>query len=452
MATPGDTIRVTTKDNDSIEGLLLPVSQEGMLLIKLDSGYNIGVKQDDVRRIAVLEKAEEKRAGEKKLFPGEKASENGAVPAKTSSTKTIPAKTLPTITILHTGGTIASRVDYRTGGVHTAFSPEDLVQMFPELKELANIDSELIAQMWSDDLRFGHFSSIAKKIEQHIRKGTRGIIIGMGTDNLAVGAAALAFIVEKTPIPIILVGAQRSSDRGSSDAAMNLLCTAEFIAKTDFAGVAICMHEWSSDKSCAILPATKTYKLHSSRRDAFKAVNAEAIARIDYETKKIEFLQKNYPKRGTVPPVFKPKMEDKVGLLKIHVNMFPEQFEFFAGYKGLVIEGTGLGHTPGQIPNPECEIHRKIYPAIKKVIDSGCVVVMTTQCLFGGVNMNVYDKGRDLLNLGVIPGKDMLANTALVKLSWLLANYPKNEVRNLIGQNLRGEINEQLEYKEDVLG
>ncbi len=435
MANPGDTVLVTTKDNDTIEGLLLPSSEEGVLLVKLDSGYNIGVQQEDVRRIAVLEKAEEKKNPQK-----EKAPEN---------------PTLPTMTILHTGGTIASRVDYRTGGVHTAFSPEDLLQMFPELKEIANIDSELIAQMWSDDLRFIHFSLIARKIEQHIKKGTRGIIIGMGTDNLAVGAAALAFIVEKTPVPIILVGAQRSSDRGSSDAAMNLLCAAEFIAKTDFAGVAMCMHERSDDKSCAILPATKTYKLHSSRRDAFKAVNAEPLARVHYETKnetkKIEFLQKNYSKRGTVPPVFKPKMEEKVGLLKIHVNMFPEQFEFFTGYKGLVIEGTGLGHTPGQVPNPEAEIHRKIYPAIKKVIDSGCLVVMTTQCLFGGVNMNVYDKGRDLLNLGVISGRDMLAHTALVKLSWLLANYPQNEVKKLMGQNLRGEINEQLSYKEDVL-
>ncbi len=446
MATPNDTVRVTSKDGDTIEGLLLPSYEEGVLLIKLDSGYNIGVKQEDVRRIAVLEKAEEKK--------------------KSASERTEENPKLPTITILHTGGTIASRVDYRTGGVHTAFSPEDLLQMFPELKAIANIDSELIAQMWSDDLRFVHFSLIGKKIEQHIRKekGTRGIIIGMGTDNLAVGAAALAFIVEKTPVPIILVGAQRSSDRGSSDAAMNLLCAAEFIVKTDFAGVAICMHERSADKSCVILPATKTYKLHSSRRDAFKAVNAEPIARVNYEiadatktdtakinTKKIEFRQKNYPKRSTVPPVIKPKMEEKVGLLKIHVNMFPEQFELFANYKGLVIEGTGLGHTPGQVPNPEAEIHRQIYPALKKVIDSGCIVVMTTQCLFGGVNMNVYDKGRDLLNLGVIAGKDMLANTALVKLSWLLANYPKSEVKRLMGENLRGEINEQLGFKEDVL-
>ena len=162
------------------------------------------------------------------------------------------------------------------------------------------------------------------------------------------------------------------------------------------------------------------------------------------------FINKDYQKANS-KLIIKPKMEEKVGLLKIHVNMFPEQFEFFKGYKGLVIEGTGLGHTPGQAPNPESEIHKKIYPAIKKVIDSGCVVVMTTQCLFGGVNMNVYDKGRDLLELGVIPGKDMLANTVLVKLSWLLANNSKEETEKLISENLRGEINQSISYEKEFI-
>ncbi|MBI3290892.1 asparaginase, partial [Candidatus Falkowbacteria bacterium] len=263
-------------------------------------------------------------------------------------------------------------------------------------------------------------------------------------------SAALSFIVEQSPVPIIFVGAQRSSDRGSSDAAMNLICAAEFAVKSDFGGVAICMHESASDNNCFILPGTKTYKLHSSRRDAFKAINDSPFAKIDYKTREIKYLLNNYSKRvGKL--VLKPKMEDKVGLLKIHLNMFPEQFSFFKGYKGLIIEGTGLGHTPGQVPNKESAIHKKIYPAIKELVDSGCVVVMATQCLFGGVNMNVYDKGRDLLGLGVIPGKDMLANTALVKLSWLLGNYSHEEAKKLITQNLRGEINGRLVYEEDFL-
>jgi len=427
MPNPGDRVKVSTLKSTE-EGILMPSYDEKAVLIKLDNGYNIGFKKEEIKKITVIKKASKTVKKSQKLTPN---------------------KSLPNIALLHTGGTIASKVDYRTGGVVASFKPEDLLEMFPELFSIANIQSELIAQMWSDDLRFAHFSLIAKKIKSTVEKGVKGIIIGMGTDNLSVAAAALSFIVEETPIPIILVGSQRSSDRGSSDAAMNLVCAAEFIKQTDFTGVAICMHEYSSDKSCLILPAAKTYKLHSSRRDAFQAVNDMPIAKVDYAARNVNYIKKNYPNNGR-KLILKSAMEEKVGLLKIHINMFPEQFEFFKGYKGLIIEGTGLGHTPGQVPNPEANIHKRIYPAIKSLVDSGCTVVMTTQCLFGTVNMNVYDKGRDLLNLGVISGKDMLANTALVKLSWLIANDPK-QAKELMGKNLRGEINERLQYEDKYL-
>jgi len=423
----GDVVEVVTK-KETVRGVLMPSAEKDTVLIKLDTGYNMGFVKKEVQKIVVVQKATGKTGDEK----GKKA--------------LFLNPALPTITILHTGGTIASKVDYRTGGVVASFTPEDLIGLFPELGQIANIKSELIAKMWSDDLRFSHFTLIAKKIEQQIKLGTKGIIIGMGTDNLAVAAAALSFIIEKTPIPIIFVGSQRSSDRGSADAGMNLICAAHFITHSDFAGVAICMHESENDDRCVILPATKTYKLHSSRRDAFCAVNSAPIARVDYATRTIEFQTQEYTQRNAEKPVIKAEMEEKVGLLKVHVNMFPAQFEFFEKYKGLIIEGTGLGHTPGQVPNPECAIHKKMYPAIRKLVDSGCVVVMTTQCLYGGVNMNVYDKGRDLLELGVVSGEDMLANTALVKLAWLLGNYKVADVKKLMGENLRGEINVQHAY------
>jgi len=88
-------------------------------------------------------------------------------------------------------------------------------------------------------------------------------------------------MLENLNIPVILVGAQRSSDRGSSDAFLNLVCAAHFIAKVDFSGAGICMHEPSSDDSCLILPACKTRKMHTSRRDAFKAINGNIIAKIN---------------------------------------------------------------------------------------------------------------------------------------------------------------------------
>ncbi len=433
---PGDKVKVETKE-EVIEGMLMPRAEyldENTIILKLNSGYNIGLNRNEIRSIEIIKESEQKR--EKKLV-----------------LKHNPK--LPIISILHTGGTIASRVDYRTGAVFSSFTPEDLIEQFPELAKIANFNSELISNMWSDDLRFKHFEIIAKAVEREVKKGVEGIIIGIGTDNLAVASAALAFIIEQSPIPILLVGAQRSSDRGSSDAYINLVCAAEFITDSDFAGVAICMHENTDDNTCAIFPATKTRKLHTSRRDAFKPVNDNIIARIHYDSRKIEFVKKDYPKKDKAKNiVIKPSMEEKVGLLKIHINMLPEQFSFFKEYKGLVIEGTGLGHTPGHMPNEIARIHLEIFPAIKRVIDSGCVVVMTSQTIFGRVNMHVYNKGVDLLNLGVLSGEDMLAETAFVKLAWLLANYPKEKVKELVGKNLRGEISERIscsEFIEDLI-
>ncbi len=427
----GDIASVDTAAGGALAGTVIPQHEPNLLVLKLESGYNAGIALENIKSV-------------KKISEGKKT-------GKPAVKKIEKRKGLPSISILHTGGTIASRVDYRTGAVFAAFNPEDLLALFPELADVANFSSRLIAKMWSDDLRFAHFGLIAKAVEEEHKKGAHGIIIGMGTDNLAVASAALAFVLEECPVPVLLVGAQRSSDRGSSDAGMNLVCAAEFIKKTDFAGVAICMHEGTADEWCAILPATKTRKLHTSRRDAFRPVNDTAIARVNYKTHEVQFIKKDYPRRKQgAKIVVRPKMEEKVGFLKIHINMFPEEFEFFKkhGYKGLVIEGTGLGHTPGHVPNEICKIHAKFFPALKELIGSGCVVVMASQCIFGRVKMHVYDKAMDLVDLGVIPGEDMLAETAFVKLAWLLGNYRREDVAKLIAQNLRGEITSRTAAEE----
>lgn len=437
MAMPkaGDSVEVVTAD-ETIKGTLLqsPELEKGVVIIKLLSGYNMGIDRAGIKKISLAAPQQQQKEAEDKTA--------GVAAKKVPQ----PKQKLPKISILHTGGTIASKVDYRTGAVYSSFKPEDLLGMFPELADIAEFDSVFISNMWSDDLRFRHFELIAKAVGKEAKKGVDGIIIGIGTDNLAVASAAMAFIVESTPIPVLFVGAQRSSDRGSSDAAMNLISAATFIAKSDFSGVAICMHESMSDNDCLILPACKTAKLHTSRRDAFRPVNTTAIARVSYDTRSITMLRSDYQKKDSSRKlVLKPRMEEKVGLLKITINMFPEQFSFFKGYKGLVIEGTGLGHTPGQAPNELAAIHKRIYPALKSVVDSGCVVVMASQCLYGRVQMHVYDKGTDLTNLGVIPCEDMLPNTAFVKLAWLLGNYPEKEVKELIAKNLRGEITGRTE-------
>jgi len=422
----GDKVQVVTSDK-TFEGVLMP-QEKDTTVIKLSSGYNIGIENKKIKKIEVLEKYKEKKI-KKEVVVGNKK--------------------LPLISILHTGGTIASKVDYQTGAVIAKFTPEEILSMFPELKEIAQIDSKLVGNMWSENMRFSHYKIFAQEVEKAYKKGSAGVIITHGTDTLHYTSAALSFILEKLPIPVILVAAQRSSDRGSSDAAMNLICAAEFIANADFAGVAICMHNSSDDSSCVIIDGTKARKLHTSRRDAFKPVNDIPIAKIDYDSRKIVFLKDDY-KKADDKLLIKSEMEDKVAIIKSRPNMFAKEIDAYKDFKGIVLEGTGLGHFPTDSDMPENKENIKILKSISELAKNK-PVVMTSQCIFGRVNMNVYSAGRNLQDVGVIPAQDMSTETAYIKLAWLLANYPK-EARELFSQNLRGEITECSSEKEFLDG
>ncbi|MEK6916569.1 MAG: Glu-tRNA(Gln) amidotransferase subunit GatD, partial [Nanoarchaeota archaeon] len=271
----GDKVEVTTSDK-TFKGVVMPspeLSKTDSLILKLANGYNMGIAKSKIKKVKILKQYKNIKEKKRKSPVKEK---------------------LPIISILHTGGTIASKVDYQTGGVISRFTPEEIVSQFPELRDIANIRSRLIRNMWSEDIRFAHYNLIAKEIQKEAKKGVAGIIITHGTDTLHYSSAALSFMLGNLGIPVILVGAQRSSDRGSTDAGMNLICAANFIIKTDFSGVAICMHGSISDNFCNILPATKSRKLHTSRRDAFKPVNDTLIAKVHYGENKIEFIKSDY--------------------------------------------------------------------------------------------------------------------------------------------------------------
>ena len=406
----------------------MPSPKKDIVMLKLATGYNVGFPSKEVKKIELVEKS--------KLLP-------------VSLKQVKPRKNLPAIAILHTGGTIASKVDYQTGGVSASFKAEDLLKMFPEIEQIANIHTAHVANMMSEDLRFSHYQIIAAAIETEIANKVDGIIIGHGTDTLAQTSTALAFMLENLPIPVILVGAQRSTDRGSSDAGVNLICAAEFIAKTDFTGVAICMHGSSSDTFCNIYPPTKTRKFHTSRRDAFQAVNDDLIATVDYNTRHIHFHQA-YTKKSHVSGVLqlKDNFEDKVAVVRVYPNMFPVLIDALTKehYKGLVLEGTGIGHAPTNIAE-----NFSNYEALQKFINNGGIVVLTSQCIFGRVNLDVYANGRRLKEIGVISGSDMLTETAYLKLAWLLGNYPKEKLEELLPLNLKGEIKERLAFTEEIL-
>ncbi|MBI2176374.1 Glu-tRNA(Gln) amidotransferase subunit GatD [Candidatus Woesearchaeota archaeon] len=428
---PGDFVEVATAE-ETIRGTLLqsPELEKDVVIIKLPSGYNLGISKNKIKKISLLPQPQSLH-------------EKAAV--VTTAKKT--ASKLPKISILHTGGTIASKVDYRTGGVIARFTPEEILEMFPELKELADIDSRLIRNMWSEDMRFAHYNLMAKEVAKEAAKGVDGVIITHGTDTMHYSSAALAFALERVSIPVILVGSQRSSDRGSTDAAVNLISAAYFIANSDFAGVAICMHENMSDTSSLILPATKVRKMHTSRRDAFRPVNSTAIARVDFENKNLAFLTPAYTKKDKQGKIKLKLFNDKlkVGILKTHPNMYASEFAAYAGFDGLVIEGFALGQAPiNQVDEFTAE-HKKNLSAIEALCKK-MPVAMASQSIYGRLQMNVYSTARDLQAAGVIGNlSDMTPETTFVKLAWLLSNYKKDEVKELVTRNLRGEITERTE-------
>ncbi len=417
----GDKIKVS-KEEKYYEGILMPRSfyNPDVLVIKLANGYNIGIEW---KNIVKIEKVEEEK---KKVARVERKEE-------------IQEKHEKTISILSTGGTIASKVDYRTGGVRPAMTAQDLFEAIPELREIANIEPRTIMQVYSESMNFEHYEKMAKEVFNEIKKGVDGIVIAHGTDTMHYSSAALSFAVQNLGIPVVFVGAQRSSDRGSSDAAVNLISSCLFASQSELAGVFICMHESMSDYACAVHLGTRARKLHASRRDAFKSVNAKPVARVLWREKKIEYLCKdcvNLRDKNKESELFA-NFEKKVALIKLHPGFNPEIIDFLIekSYKGIVLEGTGLGHAP------EYVMH-----AIRNACEHA-IVCMTSQCIFGRVNLNVYYTGRDLLKAGVIPC-EMLPEVAFIKLAWALGNFSEEEVKEIMRKNVAGEIVERILYGE----
>jgi len=412
-AEAGDLLRVE-KDGEIYEGILMPRSELGddkHIVIKIRSGYNVGIRITPETRI-----------------------EKKGTRAKPSFVPPPPPKqrpNLPRVTIISTGGTIASRVDYRTGAVRPAISASDLYSIVPELSEIATIDTEILFSAFSEDLTPRHWAETAKTVAKHIEKGAQGIVITHGTDTMGYTAAALSFALQNLPVPVVLVGAQRSEDRPSSDAAENLIGAVQCAATAPFAEVVVAMHQTISDEAVAIHRGTKVRKLHTSRRDAFKTVNAELLARV--LNGKVVMLTDDFtPRRDDRRLVLKPEFEEKVALIKFYPGMNPKIIEWHVeeGYRGIILEGTGLGH-----------VRRKCFPSIRKAIENDVIVAMTSQCIWGRVNMNVYANGRDLLSIGVIPLGDMLAETALVKLMWILGQTRDlEEAKNLLTKNIAHEF------------
>jgi len=394
-ASVGDRIRVR-KGDLVLEGILMPRPELGdqeCLVIKLDSGYNVGLRFEDGVIIERLGRG---------------------VPPGFVRPPVRPEKApgMPEVAFISTGGTIASRVEYRTGAVKPALEADDLYAIYPELTDLAFIRAEVLYALLSEDMRPENWSKMAERAAHYFRTGADGVVIAHGTDTMGYSAAALAFALRSMPGPVVFVGSQRSSDRPSSDAALNLLGAFTAASKGPFAEVVVAMHEGMSDVAIALHRGTRVRKCHTSRRDAFRSINAPQLGRVIGD--RVEILVDDYvPRQPDRDVELLARFERKVSLLKFHPGLDPGIIDWFvdSGFKGIVLEGTGLGH-----------VGFYCLDSVKRAIREGVVVCMASQCLWGRVNMNVYERGRDLLALGVVPLEDMLPETALVKLMWVLGS------------------------------
>ena len=406
----GDVVKVMT--DSSYWGILMPryeYSDDEHIVLKLKSGYNIGLEIDKIKKI-------------------ESESSGNVKKEKILQRQTEPS--LPKLLLVSTGGTIASKIDYRTGGVTPALTAAELNATVPELGKIANIDTEVLFSEYSENLLPEHWKKIAEKINSYVRSEYKGIIVAHGTDTMQYTAAALSFALAGIPIPVALVGSQRSSDRPSSDAALNLISAAKFLLECNTSGIYVVMHNSTNDDEVACHWGTRVRKNHTSKRNAFQTIGGSPafIVKNDSIEKNPQF---NYVKKEYSPKI---NFDTRVALVKYYPGLDPKILDYIigSGYKAIIFEGTGLGH-----------IGKIMYEQVGKAKKKGLFMGMTSQCIDGMIRMTVYESGRDLLNFGIVPLSNMIPETALVKAMWALGNSKNSEeMEKLMKENIAMEFSD----------
>jgi len=407
-------VRCTNNSGSVFEGVILPRSEtfdDLHIVIKLKTGYNVGVHYD---RVVSIEEIGYKEAVYK-------------IPEQEFPRR----PNLPKVTLLGTGGTIASRLDYRTGAVIPAFTPGELYGAVPELADLCNLTTRKIFGVFSENMGWKEYVILAEEIGKEIESGADGIVIGHGTDTMGHTAAILSFMVQDSPVPIVVVGSQRSSDRPSSDAALNLIHAVKTAGEGDIAEVQICMFGPTSDRYGLLHRGTRCRKMHSSYRSTFRTLSdipLAVVSRDGFTPLNTDILQRDASRKIKIDTAY----DDRVTILYYYPGMDPDLVDALVekGYHGIVIAGTGLGH-----------VNTPLYPALDRAIKAGVHVVMTVQTLWGYAQMYVYDTGRDLLDIGVVPLDNMLPETALMKLGWVLGHTRDHgEVLTMMRKTINHEI------------
>ena len=411
----GDRIKVVS-GGIAFEGLLMPRPYSGdpdIVVLKLDTGYNTGLRTQSIGLVSKAPARPKDETPEEESTPGD-------------------------IAVLGCGGTIASKIEYKTGAVYPSITPKELRAAFPALGRWP-IHSRQIFSLFSDDMNAHHWSLLADEVEREIKAGSSGIVVMHGTDTMTYTSAVISYMFQNLPVPVILVGSQRSSDRPSSENEMNML-NSVYAATKDVGEVMVCMHATDSDDTCHLHRGTRVRKMHSSGRDAFRSIGMQPLFSVDHRSDRFEPISQC--RKRSKPPelVVRKKVNDNVALIYVHPNIQPSLISKLSDYDGVVLMGTGLGHVPTNAFHDKTV--RGIYKPICELIESGIPVVMSSQCIEGRICMRVYTNGRLLRDAGVIgDGADWTPEAAYAKLCWALGQTKKmDEVRDLMMTEIAGEI------------
>ena len=461
----------------TFEGILLPRAKEGnILVLKIDNGYNIGIKADEKSdvEIELISKQNINGGSRNNTNNGSNSGNHsngidninydngGNINYGNDNTKFRSNHTNKkgnnniikkmNVVLLGCGGTISSKIDYKTEAVHPTTKADELIKMFPEINDIANVKAKNVLSILSENMNPEHWKTIANKVYDSIREWNEiknnenigGIVILHGTDTMHYSSAALSFMIKELPVPVIFVGAQRSSDRPSSDNKLNLI-NAIYSATQNVAEVGVCMHGESSDSFCYLHRGTRVRKMHTSRRDAFKSIDSLPLAKVNYYNgsgEQFEHIEKKYRKRKEgKDEIKKMKIDDKinsnVALVQTYPGIQPKFINSLSNYDGVVFSATGLGH----IPTKPIEI----IESLKSLIDSDIPVVAAPQTIYGRINLNVYSAGREIKDIGVIGnGADWTPETAFVKLCFVLGHEKKmSRIEDMMMKNIAGEITDR---------
>ncbi len=322
--------------------------------------------------------------------------------------------------ILSTGGTIACT--QTADGLIPTLSADDILNFVPKARKLGQLTTKTIFNLDSSNIQPEEWRDIAREIFACLPQYD-GIVVLHGTDTMAYTASMLSFMLQNVNKPVVITGSQLPVGHPQTDAKLNLQ-HALITAASGMAGVLVVFDG-------KIILGCRVAKVRTTSQNAFESINRPLAGRI----RSGRVRPAAPPERKPGQPALDDAIDPNVFLLKLIPGTRPEVFDDIArlGYRGVVIEGFGLGGL-------HC-LRRNLLEGIQKLLDANVAVLLTTQCRYEPSDPTVYETGRLALELGIMQAYDMTSECAVTKLMWVLAHAANlSDVRRLMYTNLCGEI------------